>query len=215
MNVANYDLLIKWDTCLDIEINSKFIELLNVPKNQSQLNIKLAFNFQQHFNLIVNWRQLKKSNLNLSCIEKWTCGTSSIQFKILTHQLAVHVKQLSLNHMCKIGLSLTYLIFNLHWLVKTSSGLIILKTLSYILNIWSTARLEISLPNGWWSFFYEKSAKSLHKPYSEVFWNTPNRPLNIFLERFVGKEVAMLQAVLPRIRKTEGFLHSAALLNSN
>ncbi len=98
--VVNNNLLIKWETWLgvllarslhfDIELNSKLIELLNLHINQSQLNIKLAFIFQQHFNLIFNWRQLKNSYLNLSCIEKWTCGTSSTQCKILTHQLTVH-----------------------------------------------------------------------------------------------------------------------------
>jgi hypothetical protein len=60
------------DTCLVLytifafwyELNSKLPELpelLNLPINQSQLNIKLAFNFQ---------RQSKNSTLNLSCIEK-------------------------------------------------------------------------------------------------------------------------------------------------
>jgi hypothetical protein len=78
MYVANYNLLIIRDICFgvslaqslqfDIELNSKLIELLNLPINQSQLNNKLAFNFQQHFNLIFNWRQLKNSNLNLSSI---------------------------------------------------------------------------------------------------------------------------------------------------
>jgi hypothetical protein len=55
----------------------------------------------------------------------------------------------------------------------------ILKPLSYILIIWSTARLEICLPNGWCSFFMngwcsflfvEKSVKVLHKPSSKRFW---------------------------------------------
>ncbi len=64
MYVANYNLLIIRDICFgvslaqslqfDIELNSKLIELLNLPINQSQLNNKLAFNFQQHFNLIFN-----------------------------------------------------------------------------------------------------------------------------------------------------------------
>ncbi len=39
------------------------------------------------------WRitllELANSNLNLHCIEKWTSGTSSVQFKILIHQLTV------------------------------------------------------------------------------------------------------------------------------
>ncbi len=42
--------------------------------------------------MISNWHQLKISNLNLSCIEKLTSGTSSIQFKILTHHLTVQLQ---------------------------------------------------------------------------------------------------------------------------
>ncbi len=85
------------------------------------------------------------------------------------------------------ALSLTYLIFNLHWLVKISSGLIILKTLSYILIIWSTARLEICLPNGWavflWMagavYFLKNPPKRCTSLTLNPFWETPSCPLNI------------------------------------
>ena len=49
----------------------------------TQFKIKLGRNLK------LNWTVLKIYNLKLNSIEKWTCGTFSIEFKILIHQLTV------------------------------------------------------------------------------------------------------------------------------
>jgi|688.fasta_scaffold441625_1 hypothetical protein len=61
---------------------------MHIYINQAQLNIKLAFIFQKKFSIWIpmdtNW---KIPHLNLNCTEKWTSGTSSIQFKTVRVQV--------------------------------------------------------------------------------------------------------------------------------